>query len=536
MTPVIRLDSIPIVDKSFFTPEGYFRDSPILTSTGIFEYVNYDGSIRRELRLPEEVFDPDSLTSYQGKPIIITHDAGLIDKRNVDKEQIGTILTEGYEDGDDVRADIVIHNTDAMKNSNLRELSVGYNLDLDERPGVWKGQHYDAIQRNIRVNHLALVRKARAGDQARLNLDSGASITTLKGGKHVMAMKKKRNMDCVLSHEELEKAISDYKAKRAAETGKKSDAVPEAEGAKPDAKKAETPAAVAPKAPAPTAAPTAPTAAAPAAEKPEEKAASDGDDAEITPVPEDAPIEEKVAAIKERSENNDDDEAAHQAVIKQQNYDIGKLLDIIDSLLAERDFNKTGAPKPDTATDGEECEKQPVTDEDDIADNTDEDEFAENNEDEDDEMVEDEDDDIIDVPESAKTEADSDDETGNGDMPKMNTDSIDRMIRKRVKLGMIGKALHLDGLEDMPIRKAEKLVIRVVRPTVRFDGKSGAYIDAMFDCACEEVKAMSAKDTNYQKRQMFNTDGRDRKCKSDSSMSARNRMIKRQLNRNKEVK
>lgn len=38
-------------------------------------------------------------------------------------------------------------------------------------PGEWEGEPYDAIQTHIRVNHLALVAVARAGDDARLNMD-----------------------------------------------------------------------------------------------------------------------------------------------------------------------------------------------------------------------------------------------------------------------------------------------------------------------------------------------------------------------------
>ena len=131
---VRRLDSIKLdaADKTYFTDEGYLIDHPILTSCGIFEYTNPDGSIRRELRLPEHVFEEKSLKSYKGKPIIITHDAGVVSKDNVDKEQIGTILTEGYQDKDDVRAEIIIHDTDAMKQCGLKELSLGYSLDLVE--------------------------------------------------------------------------------------------------------------------------------------------------------------------------------------------------------------------------------------------------------------------------------------------------------------------------------------------------------------------------------------------------------------------
>lgn len=165
-----RVDSIKIDTHS--SREGFFYDEPILTRTGIFDYKNPDGSIRRELRLPEQAFDPESLSSYQGKPVVITHDAGEINKDNVRWEQVGNILTEGYRDGDTVRAKIVINDIDSVKSSGLRELSLGYFNDLIEKPGEWNGQHYDAIQTNIRVNHLAVVAVARAGDAARLNLDS----------------------------------------------------------------------------------------------------------------------------------------------------------------------------------------------------------------------------------------------------------------------------------------------------------------------------------------------------------------------------
>lgn len=95
---VRRLDSIrlDLKDKTYFTDEGYLVDHPVLTSCGIFEYTNPDGSIRRELRLPEHVFAKESLKTYKGKPIIITHEAGAVNKDNVDREQIGTILSEGY--------------------------------------------------------------------------------------------------------------------------------------------------------------------------------------------------------------------------------------------------------------------------------------------------------------------------------------------------------------------------------------------------------------------------------------------------------
>lgn len=177
---VIRHDSIPLA-KAHYTEEGYLVDTPIVTSVGIFEYKNEDGSIRRELRMPEHVFKPESLQSYKGKPIIVTHDAGLVNKNNVSDEAVGTILSEGFQDGNDVRAEIIIHDANELKRCGLKELSLGYSLDLVEEPGEWNGQPYDAVQTNIIINHLALVANARAGEQARLNID-GKDENSTKGG------------------------------------------------------------------------------------------------------------------------------------------------------------------------------------------------------------------------------------------------------------------------------------------------------------------------------------------------------------------
>lgn len=218
LTRVTRLDSIQLDsgDKTYFTDEGYLVDHPVLTSCGIFEYKNPDGSTRRELRLPEHVFAEKSLESYRGKPVIITHDAGEISHDNVGEEQIGTIMSEGYRDGNDVKAEIVIHDTDSMKKSGLKELSLGYNLDLIEEPGEYNGEPYDAIQTNIIINHLALVASARAGEQARLNIDSSDKEQALKGGR-LMAQPKINIDGETLTPEELKQAIEDFKKKKAEE-------------------------------------------------------------------------------------------------------------------------------------------------------------------------------------------------------------------------------------------------------------------------------------------------------------------------------
>lgn len=218
-----RLDSIRM-DQTYYTEEGYLVDHPIVTTCGIFEYKNADGSIRRELRLPEFVFEEKSLESYKGKPIIITHEAGEVNKDNVHQEQIGTIMSAGYRDGDNVRCEIIIHDTGALKRCGLKELSLGYSLETDDTPGVWQGEKYDCIQKNIEINHLALVGEARAGDSARLNIDSkdDDNKIILQGGLVTMLKPNETGYRTddgeELTPEEMEAAIALFKAQKAAES------------------------------------------------------------------------------------------------------------------------------------------------------------------------------------------------------------------------------------------------------------------------------------------------------------------------------
>lgn len=502
LTRVIRLDSLP-ASQTFFTDEGYLRDRPILTSIGIFEYTNSDGSVRRELRLPEEVFDPESLKSYVGKPIIITHEAGLIDKDNVRDEQIGTILSEGIRDGDDVRADIVIHDTDAMKRFKDKELSLGYNLDLDETPGVWKGQPYDAIQRNIRINHLALVQDARAGDQARLNIDSRNSNSILKGGKKAMSVykrtKKSTRTDSVLSPEELKKAIEAYKAKKAARESSKTDE-------DDDEKK------VINSKPLPVA---------------------DNEEEELQNHDEENGVEEKVAMLKDRRNRRDVEEepttlGESKKTIARQDEDIDMLFDIIDTLLAEKAFDDATEEMEDTNKD-EDDETLPTEENEDDEDGEEEDVDVTDEDDEEEEEN-------LDDDEEPDENCDDDEEEPIPTKKEtLNTDSVDRIVKERVAVGMIGRTLNLDGLENMPLMAAKKKVIKAVRPNLRLDGKSKAFINAAFKLSCDDVNSRARKSTSYQAMQMFNADSRDfgrRTVDKDAASRARERMIARQRKNN----
>ena len=71
-----------------------------------------------------------------------------------------------------------------------KELSMGYFCDYELTPGTFDGQHYDAVQRNIRGNHIALVEEGRMGADVRvmdrkITMDSMKEINSMvKNAKH----------------------------------------------------------------------------------------------------------------------------------------------------------------------------------------------------------------------------------------------------------------------------------------------------------------------------------------------------------------
>lgn len=172
--------------KPYRTAEGFLLVQGYATRAGIFEYVNDDGSIRRELRPPEEVGRADSLATLGFKPVALTHPeedgedgAEPVDvtPENWDQYAAGTVspdvqfLANGY-----VKVSTIVGRKDAIdaiESGDAVELSCGYTADVIEERGehpVWG--RYDAIQRDIEYNHLAIVPRGRAGSTVRLRTDA----------------------------------------------------------------------------------------------------------------------------------------------------------------------------------------------------------------------------------------------------------------------------------------------------------------------------------------------------------------------------
>lgn len=149
------------------TPEGYILDTPIIARTGI-QWYRRDGKDVAEYRPASEVFAPQSLASFVGRPLTIDHPSFMVRSDNVRNVVVGAILGEPWRDGENLRARVVVHDkraVDLIERGLKAELSVGYTVETEQVAGVTpEGAHYDAIQRNIRCNHLSIVTRGRAGN------------------------------------------------------------------------------------------------------------------------------------------------------------------------------------------------------------------------------------------------------------------------------------------------------------------------------------------------------------------------------------
>ena len=173
-TTSCRYDFSPI-EKYEVTPEGYLRAWASIARTGIQLYTDADGSVRREYRPETEVASPDSLASFAGKAITSEHPPVLLDADNTKDYQVGFSGTEVVYDNGFVKAVMTItdkETIDRIMRGDAREVSAGYRVNYDPTPGVTdSGEHYDGIQKEILGNHIAVVRRGRAGPQVKLHLD-----------------------------------------------------------------------------------------------------------------------------------------------------------------------------------------------------------------------------------------------------------------------------------------------------------------------------------------------------------------------------
>ncbi len=183
-----------------------------LTKVGVFPYLGSQISDKLEpdkiyqvLRPAEEIQSQETINSFKLLPIVDDHTMlGTGDGMMPAEEKgIHGVIGENVKAKEDmVVGDLKIYSEtlkDLIENGK-KDLSMGYFCDYDLTPGTYKGQHYDAIQRNIRGNHVALVDEGRMGKDVcvmdkRLTFDSIKEINEMKKKNRLSSKPIKRVMD-----------------------------------------------------------------------------------------------------------------------------------------------------------------------------------------------------------------------------------------------------------------------------------------------------------------------------------------------------
>lgn len=171
--------SFALNSQRVYTDEGFLRVPGKAARTGIQEYLASElglkgrapNDIIRVYRPAEEVFNDVSLQSYLGADVTNNHPSTLINASTYRNTSVGVVTSVGRQDGDFVTVDMVIKDKDAIKavETGKCELSAGYTAVYDGTPGTTpEGEPYDFRQTKIKINHVAIVDRARAGAMARI--------------------------------------------------------------------------------------------------------------------------------------------------------------------------------------------------------------------------------------------------------------------------------------------------------------------------------------------------------------------------------
>lgn len=168
-------DSVQMSDART-TRDGYLVTEARVARTGIQTYLGSelgitDKNIVRVWRPESEVFKTDSLQSYAHRPLTLDHPKEVVTADTWKDVSVGQTGEEVVRDGQFVKVPLVVMDAGAIGliKAGKRELSMGYSCDIEVVDGVTpEGEPYDAVQRNLRMNHLAIVSMARGGSQLRI--------------------------------------------------------------------------------------------------------------------------------------------------------------------------------------------------------------------------------------------------------------------------------------------------------------------------------------------------------------------------------
>jgi hypothetical protein len=165
-------DTLILDKKARRLSTGELAASVRCARTGLQDYtgseVGKPGLARVTVYRPEtEVMKRDSIASFAGVPVTIEHPREAVTTDNWKQYAVGEAGDEVLRDGEFIRVPILVRDAAAIRaiEDGKRQISMGYSCTLEFVDGVTpEGEPYQAIQRDIKINHLAVVDRARGGE------------------------------------------------------------------------------------------------------------------------------------------------------------------------------------------------------------------------------------------------------------------------------------------------------------------------------------------------------------------------------------
>jgi len=192
--PKMQIQEFILIDENddsdlhwTLTGDGYLVAQPRIARTGIQIYKGHEMGVSQDtvrvFRPDTEVFGIDAMKTFAHRPVTLDHPAEPVNATNWRKLAVGQTGGEVARDGDFLRVPLVLMDQKAIDSvkAGKRQLSVGYLADVDWTSGVTdSGEAYDAVQKDIRANHLAIVAKARGGPLLAIGDDGETGVSTMK--------------------------------------------------------------------------------------------------------------------------------------------------------------------------------------------------------------------------------------------------------------------------------------------------------------------------------------------------------------------
>lgn len=175
------------------TPEGYLTVNVPITRPGVFPYQRQDGTVQMEAKLPEEIFSDHTIRSARSKPVTDGHPNEPVTIDNYQTYAKGMSHTDSRVEDFKLYISLTVTDKELIEkiHEGYNEISIGFLSDVVAESGIYNGDQYEYVQRNVEINHIAIVEKGRAGPEVAIRVDSDAwQVNDDKKGGHTMPVYK----------------------------------------------------------------------------------------------------------------------------------------------------------------------------------------------------------------------------------------------------------------------------------------------------------------------------------------------------------